>query len=210
VERLTPQPHRKLAFGSQPLAGRRRAGGDLGQQAVAQRGRRRAQRRHAGRAAHTGLQRRQRLRQRLAAVDHDRLAGDVAGLVGGQEQRRRPDLLDLASRPSGIDASIDARYSSPSSSRPSDTDVAGHDRVDGDPRGASSMQAVRRNPVARPWWRRSATAGESGDRAGDRAGQDHAAVAGPLQVGDAGLHGQHAALDVGGEDRIDVLLGHVG
>ena len=31
-----------------------------------------------------------------------------------------------------------------------------------------------------------------------------------LQIGDTGLHGQHAALHVRGEDRVDVLLGHVG
>ena len=31
-----------------------------------------------------------------------------------------------------------------------------------------------------------------------------------LQVGDTGLHGQHAALHVRGEDRVDVLFGHVG
>src|SRR3712207_9061068 len=44
----------------------------------------------------SGLERHHRLREPLPAVDDDRLPRDEPGLVGGQEQRRIADVLDLA------------------------------------------------------------------------------------------------------------------
>ena len=38
----------------------------------------------------------------LAAVDGQRRAGDEAGFVGDQEEHGARDLLDFASRPTGI------------------------------------------------------------------------------------------------------------
>lgn len=40
------------------------------------------------------LQRRQRLRQHLPAIDHQRLAGDKGGFVAGEKQRGVGDVLD--------------------------------------------------------------------------------------------------------------------
>ena len=125
-----------------------------------------------------------RFRQGLAAIDHQRLPGDEAGLARGQEQRRPADVAHAAQTPQRHRARHLFQVVRAHLVQPLGEHVAGQDRIDRDvvvrqfQRGGAHETQLRRlaGRVVRP-------ARIAGDGAGDRRGQDHAACLGLLQPG---------------------------
>src|SRR6202167_1711972 len=157
------------------------------------------------------LQGGERLGQDLAAVNDDGLPGDVPGLVAGQEQGRVPDVVHRAKPPQRHRSGHLGHVVIAEIGKALGDDVARHHGVDRDAagreldrRGAHEAElAGLAGPVVTP-------AGEPGDRPGDRRGEDDPAVARGREGGQARLHRQDAALQVGADDLVDVGLGHVG
>jgi hypothetical protein len=92
------------------------------------------------------LQRFERFRKDLPAVDDDRLTSDIARLLRGEEQRGVTDVLDVPSRFSGIEAAMVLWYSGPSDSSPSVMMLPGMSALTVIQYFASSIAAVRRKP----------------------------------------------------------------
>ncbi len=149
--------------------------------------------------------------QHLAAVDHERLAGDVPRLVAGEEERGVADVVDAAEtvlRDGGLHAPDVVRTHVV---QPLGRDVPGHDRIDGDPsRGELDRGGAQEaelgglaGAVVRP-------ARVPRDRAGDRGRHDHAAPPARRERVEAGLHREHRALEVDAEHVVDVGLGQLG
>ena len=129
-----------------------------------------------------------RFRQGLAAIDHQRLPGDEAGLARGQEQRRPADVAHAAQTPQRHRARHLFQVVRAHLVQPLGEYVAGQDRVDRDAvarqfqRGGAHETQLRglAGRVVRP-------ARIAGDGAGDRRGQDHATRLSLLQPGQTGL-----------------------
>ena len=144
-----------------------------------------------------------RFRQGLAAIDHQRLPGDEAGLARGQEQRRPADVAHAAQTPQRHRARHLFQVVRAHLVQPLGEHVAGQDRIDRDvvvrqfQRGGAHETQLRRlaGRVVRP-------ARIAGDGAGDRRGQDHAACLGLLQPGQTGLHGVERAARIGVQHQV--------
>jgi oxepin-CoA hydrolase / 3-oxo-5,6-dehydrosuberyl-CoA semialdehyde dehydrogenase len=146
------------------------------------------------------------LGQHLAAVHHDRLAGDVRRLVGGEEQRGVADVryaAQPAQRYRGriVIAEVCGAVGD---------DVAGQHRVD---RDAAARQLDRGGPhepqlagLARAVVRPSRG---TGDRTGDGRGEDDPAAAGARQGRQACLDREERALQVDAEHLVEFFLGQV-
>ena len=112
--------------------------------------------------------------QGLAAIDHQRLPGDEAGLARGQEQRRPADVAHAAQTPQRHRARHLFQVVRAHLVQPLGEYVAGQDRVDRDAVARQFQRGGAHETQLRPCWPRSAPSRIAGDGAGDRRGQDHA------------------------------------
>ena len=149
----------------------------------------------------------------LASIDGERLPGDPARVVGGEEQHRRGDVLRRAEAPQGDVASIELLLSCPAAPSASHCrSVVGFERTKPGatvltvmPKGPSSWASCRVSPI---WPGLGAgvglDAGEAEPEPRARRDVDDAAPAGRLHAGRRAPRHQEGARQVHVDDRLPV------
>src|SRR5262245_58413417 len=151
-----------------------------------------------------------RFGQDLPAIDDDGLAGDIPCLPGREEGGRVADILDRAQALERDRSRHALEILLAQALQSFRHDVAGQDRVHRDAvfrqldaGGAHEAELARLGRgIVGP-------AGIAGDRAGDRGGEDDAALAALLEIRYARLDGQEGALEVGVHHLVPALRGHL-